>query len=57
MVFVKHKHLDWLSIEGTYEFKQLATEIVLSNYFSKSKEIARIIRKTVLDSNACNDIL
>ena len=57
MVDVKHKYLHWLSAERPDEFKQLLKKTVPSNHFSQPEEIARVIRKTVLDSNACNGIM
>ena len=57
MVDVQHKYLHSLSVERPEEFKKLLEESVPSNHFSQPKEIARVIGKTVLDSNTCDGII
>jgi len=57
MVDVKHKYLHSLSVDSPDEFRELLEGTVPSNHFSKPEEVARIIRKTVLDSNTCNGII
>ena len=57
MVDIKHKYFHKLSIEDADKFSKILKKNVPSNHFSKPEEIAKVMRKTVLDSDACNGLV